>query len=138
MAVVPFSSSGTIIQVNISGSFATINKIDGFQIQTAGKPSIDSTGLEDSAKTKVTGLPDNGQASGTIHFDPRDTTHAYLFARSQAANTEEMWKIILPFSAAKNIVTFNGSMQNMQLTLEKDATVKAPMTVELSGAITFT
>jgi hypothetical protein len=138
MAVVPFSSAGTIIQVNIVNVFTTVAKIDGFQIQTAGKPSIDSTGLEDAAKTTVTGLPDNGQASGTIHFDPRDNTHAYLFTRSQAANTEEMWKIILPFSAAKNIVTFNGSIQNMQLTLEKDSTVKAPITIQLSGAITFT
>lgn len=138
MAVVPFSSAGTVIQVNVNGTFATVQKMDGFSIQTAGKPTIDSTGLEDAAKTKVTGLPDNGQASGSLHFDPRDATHAYLWTRSQTANTEEMWKIILPFSAAKNIVTFNGSLQNMQLTLEKDATVKAPITIELSGAITFT
>lgn len=138
MAVIPFSSAGTVIQVNINGNFTTIPKIDGFTIQTAGKPTLDSTGLEDSAKTKVTGLPDNGTASATVHFDPRDSTHAYLFTRGQTANTEEMMKIILPFSAAKNVVTFNASVQNMGMTLEKDATVKAPISFELSGAITFT
>lgn len=137
MAVNPFSSSGTILQVNINSVFTNVGKVEGFTIGTAGKPSIDSTGLEDAAKTKVTGLPDNGQASGTVHMDPRDAAHAYLFTRSQTANTDENWKVILPFSGAKNTITFNGSMQNMQLNLSKDQTFQAPFTIELSGAIAF-
>lgn len=137
MAVNPFSSAGTILQVNINSVFTAVGKVDGFTIATAGKPSIDSTGLENLAKTKVGGLPDNGQASGTVHMDPRDTTHKYLFTRSQTANTTENWKVILPFSGADNTISFDGAVQNMQLNLAKDQTFQSPFTIEVSGAITF-
>lgn len=133
----PFSTAGIRWQINVNGTFTNIPKMDGFQIQTAGKPTIDTTGLEDVADTSVGGNPDNGTANGTIFFDPRDATHMLLFAHSQTANTTDQFKVILPFSGANNTVSFSGEILNMGLDGQKKAAFKSPFSIKVSGAFTW-
>lgn len=74
-------SAGTLLAIKISSTFTTI----GLRVELKGPASslemrkvthLDSTSVE-----KAPAIPDLGTLSGTIYFDPDDTTHILCRAR---------------------------------------------------------
>ena len=73
---------GTLLQYGTGVSpytYVTIAQrvsIDGPEIEVG---TADTTTLDSSTKTSRPTLPDGGELSGTLFYDPQDTTHLFLF-----------------------------------------------------------
>lgn len=133
----PRSTAGMRLQINVSGTFTNIPKAESWNLATAGKPEIDTTGLEDTAKDFVDGIPDNGQCTGSIMFDPGDAAHMKLWTSSATANAAENFKLIFPFAGTNNTISFNGRVMNMGIDAAKDSAIKAPVTIKVTSAFAW-
>ena len=131
---------GTLLQYG-SGSptlvYTTIAQrvsIDGPEIEVG---TADTTTLDSSTKTSRPTIPDGGELSGTLFFDPQDPTHLFLYALLSSP-------AITPFQLIFNDVgpttwAFNGILTKFKPNgMEVESNLGADFTIKLNGVPTHT
>jgi hypothetical protein len=97
----------------------------------------DTTVLASSAKTYAPTIPDNGEVSFELNWDPTDTQHKQLATWKNAPTTTlPLWKIT--WTATTSTSTFNAFVSNLDGPNAGgvDENVTMTVTLQVSGTIT--
>lgn len=132
-----FSTQGTNLAVKIAAAFTTIPGVEGLSGPTGTKQQIEVTALNDTAAKFVAGLPDYGDVTFTLYWDPADTTHQKLLTSYQTANSTDDFKITCSDAGAAE-VAFTGQVTGWKWNLNKGAAASVEVTVKVSGNVTVT
>jgi hypothetical protein len=132
-----FASAGSDLQVEITSVFQSIPGAEGIDGPTGSKEQIEVTALKDTAKKFVAGLPDYGEVTFNLFWDPADSTHQYLLTSYQTANKTEKWKIIASDAGAAT-AAFDGQVTGFKWSFQKGAAATVAVTIKVSGNVTVT
>ena len=122
-----------------SGSPLTYNDIPevvSFSGPGGSGQVIDVTNLSSTAIEKVMGLPDEGQLSFEMNYVPANTYHAAL-RTARAAKTLTKFKLTFTDTGAMEW-TFDAYVTNFTVSGGVNSTIKAAVTLEVTGAIVET
>lgn len=133
----PWSTQGLQLQVKIGLAFMLIPGAEGIGGPTGTKNQIEVTALNDTAAKFVTGLPDLGEVTFTLFWDPSETTHQHLFTAFNETNSDDEFKILCADAGAAE-VGFNGSVSGWRWNLQKNSAATVEVTVRVNGAVTVT
>jgi len=129
-------SQGVVIYYSTVGSpesYAAIGNVTGWSGPGGSAAIIDATNLDSVAKEKLIGLPDEGQFTINLNYDPDNAAHIALRA-ARKAGTLVAFKITLTDATATNIV-FSGYVTGFQLKGQVNEKVTADLTIEIDGAV---
>lgn len=129
-------SQGVKIEVS-SGSptaFATIGNVTSIKGPGGTASVIDVTNLLSSAKEKLMGLPDEGQVTMDINYDPDNATHILLRGARRARTLCE-FRLTLT-DATATVLTFFAYVLGFSMDVAVDQAVKVSVTLEVDGAVT--
>lgn len=133
------SSQGITLHMNTTGSptsFSKIGNVTGFRGPGGQAAVLDATNLESTFKEKLIGTPDEGQFSFDINLDPDDSVHtAIITARRNRTLCE--FKVTLTDTTPK-LVVFFGYVMGFSLSGGVDQIVKASITIEIDGEVSYT
>jgi hypothetical protein len=132
-----FSSQGTQLAVKIASTFTPIPGVEGLSGPTGTKQQIEVTALNDTAAKFVAGLPDYGEVTFTLYWDPSDTTQQKLLTSYQTANSTDDFKITCSDAGAAD-VAFSGQVTGWKWNLNKGAAASVDVTVKVSGNVVVT
>ena len=119
-----------------TGSSAEIGNVVDFSGPSGAAAVIDITSLSDSAKVKMMGIPDEGQLSLSVFYDPGNAAQADLQA-DRAARTQK--KCVIKFTdAATNYAVFNAYCLQFAVSGAVDDAVKANVVLEIANEVTWT
>lgn len=138
MAVKAIESQGVVLAYSVAGSpsaFSNIANVVGFQGPGGSASVIDVTNLSSVAKEKLMGLPDEGQFTLDLNLDPDDSSHQAL-RNARSARTRTEFKITLSDTTPSTAV-FYGYVLGFQITGRVDDAVKAAVTIEIDGAVSW-
>ena len=114
-------------------SFVTIGNVVGFTGPGGSASVIDVTNLASTAKEKLMGLPDEGQFTLDLNYDPDNVAHIALRNARKSRSLVE-FQITLT-DATNTVLSFFGYVLGFALSASVDAQVKASLTVEIDGAV---
>ena len=137
LLVTAIESQGVKLAVS-SGSpttFANIGNITDFSGPGGQAAIIDTSNLDSTFREKMMGLPDEGQVTFNVNWDPDNTTHTTLRS-ARAARTRAEFRITLT-DATPTVGTFFGYVVGLTLSGAVDAVVKAALTIEVDGPIAW-
>ena len=129
-------SQGILLKCTVgspTGTLATIANVTGFSGPGGSASVIDITNLSSTAKEKLMGLPDEGQLTIDINYDPDNASHIAL-RNARKSRTRTEFTITLTDST-NTVLTFWGYVLGFALTGAVDQQVKASITVEIDGAV---
>lgn len=111
---------------------------------------IDVTNLMDTAKQYLVGLPDNGEATLQVNFNPQDTTHQFL---NDLAGTQARLQFMVGLSdgvaaptnvggvlttpSARTTAKFTASVKTFRTAIKANDADRTTITLRISGAITW-
>ena len=123
-----------------SETFTAFAQVSDLNINLGNKTVLDATDLASVREEKVMGLSRGAQATFTIFFDPADTTHSFIKDEFNTASpTLKNYQVGLDTGASPEpIIGFSGYVNGFELGSSVDSLQTANVTLELSGAITFT
>ena len=99
--------------------------------------TAETTHLTSSAREHVATIPDPGEVSFTLEWDPDNAQHAALWT-SFGAKTMETWRITMTDTTPTKI-DFQGIIKNFGVdNLDVDAVATIPVTIQVSGMPTIT
>lgn len=126
-------SQGITLQVSEGSptSFQTIANVTGFSGPGGSASVIDITNLLSTAKEKLMGLPDEGQFTMDLNFDPDGASHIRM-RDARAARQKMSFKINFT-DATPSSVTFDGYVLGFAISGAVDQQVKAALTIEIDG-----
>jgi hypothetical protein len=130
------TGKGTTIAFTDAGSPSgdlSIGEIISFDGPGGEGEVIDATHLGSTAKEKLMGLPDEGQLSFECNLVDGDAGQALLRTRRDD-QALDAFKITLPGS---EILTFNAYVLGFKVAGGVDEVVRASVTLEISGAVTW-
>ena len=130
-------SQGTLIAVSDGGSpssFTTVGNVVNITGPGGSASVIDVTNLSSTAKEKLMGLPDEGQITMELNYDPDNAQHQQI-RNARKARTRLEFRITLT-DATATILQFFGYVLGFQLRVAVDQAVKASLTVEIDGSVT--
>lgn len=117
--------------------YATIRGVEGLQGPTGTKATIDVTAIDDVARQFVADLPDFGNLTFTLFWDPSDVNHQTLLTSFKTTNSSDDFKII-PADAdtyASRYIYIGGEVTGWEWDMSRGAAQTARVTVKLSGAV---
>ena len=79
------------------------------------------------------GLPDEGQLTFTLNYDPDDASHQAMISR-RAARTRTEFKVTYT-DATPTVKVFQGYILGFVISVGVDQLVKAAVTVEIDGPL---
>lgn len=129
-------SQGTTIGISDGGSpsnFSNVANVVSFGGPGGSAAVIDVTNLASTAKEKRMGLPDEGQFTLDLNFDPDSQTHIIL-QNARANRTRLEFKITYTDTTPSTDVFF-GYVTGFQKQGAVDQIVKASVTIEIDGAV---
>jgi len=128
-------SQGITVQVSTGSptAFGNIANVVGFSGPGGSASVIDVTNLLSTAKEKLMGLPDEGQFTLDINFDPDAASHVEL-RDARAARTRIEFKINFT-DAAPASARFFGYVLGFPVAGAVDQAVKVSVTIEIDGAV---
>lgn len=132
-----WSTQGTQLKVKIGGTFVLIPGAEGISGPTGTKQQIEVTALNDTAAKFVTGLPDYGEITFNMFWDPSDTTHQHLLTSYNTPNSSDEFQIACADAGAA-VVDFEGSVNGWKWNLQKNAGASVEVTVKINGAVLVT
>lgn len=132
-----FAVQGTQLQVKIGSAFTTVPGVEGLSGPTGSKQQIDVTAINDTAAKFVSGLPDYGEVSFRLFWDPSDNTHQHLLTSYQTPNSTDDFKLICSDAGAAE-VQFSGQVTGWKWSFEKGQAATVEVTVKVSGNVTVT
>lgn len=128
-------SQGVTISVATGSPNAQVNigNVIGIKGPGGAASVIDVTNLDSSAKEKLMGLPDEGQVTLDINYDPDNATHIVLRA-ARRARTRCEFVITLTDSTATTLHFF-AYVLSFSMDISVDQAVKVSVTLEVDGAV---
>ncbi len=135
MAYTGAAVAGTLLELYRSSpaAYETIRGVEGFQGPTGTKGTIDVTAIDDSAKQFVADLPDYGQVSFDLFWDPDEASHYDLKAAFDTVNSTDNFRIN-PSDDSGKIILFVGEVIGWEWDFSRGQAQKARVTIKLSGA----
>lgn len=138
MASPAIAAQGTKLAYSFGGSPSSFTDIPGLGgirgLGGAAAPVNDISDLDSSAKEKLMGLPDEGQITAPINFNPNNAVHAALVAaRADRARLEFRYT----FSNGK-IAQFYGYVLGVGVDANVGDAVRGQLTIEIDGVVTRT
>jgi len=115
--------------------FSNIGNIVDFSGPGGQAAVIDISNLDSTFREKMMGLPDEGQITFNLNWDPDNATHTTLRS-NRAARTRTEFRITLT-DATPTAGRFFGYVLGLQLAGGVDAVVKAALTVEIDGPVAW-
>lgn len=131
------ATAGTQLQINDT-TYKLIEGVQSISGPTAAKTTIETTALSDTAKKFVAGMPDYGEMTVELAWDPADAVHQVLQTKFATANATADFKIICPDAGAAEIAFTGASVVGFPFAFEKDSFLKRTVTIKLSGNVTIT
>jgi hypothetical protein len=130
---------GTILQLSISSTYTNVAQrvsLDGPELAVG---TANTTDLDGTVETYRPTLPDSGELSGTLYYDPQDSTHSALFSAVTApSQTLNLWKLKFT-DAAASILAFSGILTKFKPTgMTKDGNLSADFSIKVSGTPVMT
>jgi acetylornithine deacetylase/succinyl-diaminopimelate desuccinylase-like protein len=137
MTVKAIESQGVTLQYTVGSpsGMAGIANVTSFSGPGGSASVIDVTNLSSTAKEKLMGLPDEGQFSIDINFDPDDSSHQALRG-ARVSRTRTEFKINFTDSTPAS-ATFWGYVLGFAISGAVDQQVKAAITIEIDGPVTW-
>lgn len=123
-------STTTTLSTNIQ-----IGNVVGFNGPSGNANVIDVSHLGSTAKEKLIGLRDEGQIGLDCLFSPSDTGQTKL-RECRANRTQGNWAIKMTDTAI-TMLNGHGYCSGFAITGAVDQVVKANITIEISGAVTY-
>jgi len=131
----------TIAVTPHGGSLTAIGQV--LSISNAGGGEVgerDTTVLSSTVHTSMPTIPDNGEVTFTINYDPTDTGHTTV------RNFKDSPPAILPVwvvtfnTSSSNTATFSGWVKNVDGANSEgvDENLTMDVTIRVSGAVTYT
>lgn len=138
-------SHGTIVKVDFAGgsSYSAIGQITSdIQPVSPSRGSVVVTAHDDTWATKIPGIPDAGQMTFTVSFDPADVVHEDFVTEFDAdACTLPTWEITMHMCTAvvtSAVWTFAGFIVGAPLSSPLEGKHEMALTIEISGEPTLT
>lgn len=138
-------SHGTTVSVDFAGgtSYTAVGQIDGdIQITSLSRGPIVVTAHDDTWVEKIAGIPDAGQLTFSVIFDPAEAIHEDFVTEFDAdACTLPAWQIVMNVCTAtvtSATWTFDGFLSGAPLVSALEGVHKMTLTVEISGEPTLT
>ena len=131
-------TQGSIFYWSTTTSLSTvisIGEVIGFNGPTGGANVIDVSHLGSTAREKLIGLRDEGQITLDCNLSPSNTGQTKL-RECRAARTQGNWAIKLNDTAI-TMLNGHGYVSGFCITGAVDQVVKASITIEISGAVTY-
>ena len=129
-------SQGIVLSCTIgspTGTMTPIANVTGFSGPGGSAAVIDITNLDSTAHEKLMGLPDEGQLTIDINYDPDAASHISL-RNARKTRTRTEFKITLTDTTATNL-TFWGYVLGFAITGSVDTQLKASITIEIDGPV---
>lgn len=138
--------------INGSGTLVKVGCVTSISGITAPRDQIETTCLEDDARSYIGGLQSPGAAQFGINFDPSDASHIAL-ETIYGANTSVWWIIgwsdgtsdptsdsnFLPdLPTTRSWITFEGYVSDLPFDFAQNAVVTSSISIQLSGDRTIT
>ena len=114
--------------------FNAIGQVTAINGPSGAAPIIDVSNLSSTYREKRTGLPDNGDVTATVQYDPADTGQTRV-ETLRAGSLSGNFQIVLSNSPATTW-SFAGYVSEFSKTIGIDEVVEASITVNIDGAIT--
>ena len=137
MTVKAIESQGVTLKYTVGSptGMAGIANVTAIRGPSGSASVIDVTNLLSTFKEKLMGLPDEGQISLDLNFDPDDTSHQALRgARASRTRTEFLLTLTDSTPATG---TFWGYVLSFTLDIGVDKQVTASLTIEVDGPIAW-
>lgn len=135
-----YLAQGTTLSVDKTGggTYTTLADIVSFDGPSNSVGKVETTNLSSPRKTYRPGLPDGGDLSFDLQFDPADTTHTYL--RSLADTPAVLtWQVSYPTLPKATLDTFEGFLTEFKPGGGgAEELITASVTIAITGAITTT
>jgi hypothetical protein len=132
---------GTVLQLKISMTYTPVSQrvsLDGPELAVG---TANTTDLDGTVETYRPTIPDSGELSGTLYYDPQEasTTHSTMFTAITApSQTLNLWKLIFTDSVASTL-SFSGILTKFKPTgMTKDGNLSADFTIKVSGSPVMT
>jgi hypothetical protein len=131
-------SAGALLQSFIGGVYVTIGQRISIEGPDGTNEMLDISDLDSVAVEKGPTLPDNGDVTMTVWFDPNDANHAQLEAwRTTPPATIPLHKIVFPTSPSKS-VQFGAWVSGFKPTgMEAKGYLQAEVKLTISGGVTW-
>jgi hypothetical protein len=131
------TGNGSILKATISSvltAIAQVTEIDGPSIEVGTK---EITNLSDTVKKFRALLPDYGEVTFTIEYDPADTTHAFL-QTTVATSPQSAIVYELDFSDTTHKATFSAFITEFHPKgMTPEDTLEADVKLKITGVVTF-
>lgn len=138
IGVTAIESQGTVLSFSYGGSpssFTAVPNVTDFSGPGGQASVIDVTNLSSIQKEKMMGLSDPGQLSFNVNFDPDNAVHQQI---RQAWVTRVPCEFKLAFTdTTPTTCIFTGYVLGFQMSGGVDNVIKAAITVEITGALTW-
>ncbi len=137
MAIVPGQGTilKTVVNTNANTAIFQLVEMDGPTAETGSK---EITNLGDVVKKYRAQLPDAGEITGTIQYDPADATHHELTLMINAwPQAARAWVEVLP-TANNSALTFSAFLTKFSPKgMNEDDNLEADISLKLTGLITW-
>ena len=130
-------SQGVVLAYSIGSptEFVTIANVTGFNGPGGAASVIDVSNLASTAKEKLMGLPDEGQFTLDLNLDPDAASHQAL-RNQRAARARTEFKITFT-DVTPAVAQFSGFVLGFSIQGAVDAAIKASVTIEIDGPVTW-
>lgn len=116
-------------------TWALVGNIIDFSGPGGQASVIDVTNLDSTFREKKMGIPDEGQFTFNVNLDPDNTSHLAL-KNNRQSRTRTEFKITLTDSTP-TVLHFFGYVLGLVISGGVDAVVKAAITIEIDGAVSW-
>jgi hypothetical protein len=108
--------------------------LDGPEMEVG---TVETTHLDSAAKTFRATLPDGGEMSGTLEYDPQDAGHVVLFNLIWSPTPNgDLWNLVF---SDNSIANFTGILTGFKPTgMEVEERLQAEFKIKVSGVIVLT
>lgn len=135
MAVV--QSQGVQLQLGDGASpevFTSVGQVTNVSGLRGGQATvIDTTNLSSTRREKTMGLPDEGQVTVSLHYDPSDAQHTQMEV-ARAGRTLTNFKLTLPTTPVTEFA-FSGFVLTFPINNALDTVVQGDVTIEITGEV---
>lgn len=143
MPAVAWPALGTTLSYSTDAGVTYIPLGEVLSISHGGGGEVgerDTSNLASTAKTYAPTIPDNGEVSFELNWDPTDTGHIQLQSwKNTPATTSPMWKVVWATTGTHNNV-FTAFVKNLDGPNAggTDENLTMTVTLRVSGAVTPT
>lgn len=128
---------GTQLLLSISSVFTAIANLTEVDGPDGSVGTVEATDMESDAKEYLPTIPDGGDVSGKVLYDPEETTHEKLQELHDTPSVEA-WKIAHANSGASTNA-FSGILTKFKPTgMTIEGVLSADITIKKTGKSTYT